>query len=417
MSGENAPDIAGSLLEVNKEMTRAYFLSLLLCSTAFAAVQHHHDQMPAAGDGEFNPYIVADNRGGFYLAYIENSNGGANVMLKHSDDGQRFSAAVRVNDLAGDAAVRNENPPKVAVSTKGIVYACWANERERWKGNIRFARSTDGGHTFSHAININSDAGGKPCGHAFQSLTVDGKGRIYLAWIDERNKAASDRGAEIWMSTSDDDGKSFSKDRRILSDVCECCRTNIQIDSAGRLFLAYRHVPSIGPMYRDVYVASSSDQGRTFQYEKVSSDGWEINGCPVNGPALAVGFSGQITVVWFTGGGSQPGLYYATSADHGKTFSPRKLLDPRQNLGRHAQAVPLPNGNIFVAWDEKVDKLSVVTGVLDIGAGSVREKSVQTGASYPSIAVNGKVGVQAGMTDGSSKIELTMNVLSGAKNE
>ena len=238
-------------------------LFLFLSSAAAAAQTHQHGSGPA-GDGNFNPYVVSDGRGGFYLAHIHRANGSSNVILRHSTDGKEFSDPVRVNDREGDATVRNENPPKVAVSPGGEVYVCWANERAKWKGDIRFARSTDSGKTFSKAITLNSDAGGEPTGHAFQSVAIDKQGRIYVAWIDERNKRAGDRGAEIWMSTSNDGGKTFSRDRKILSDVCECCRTNIQIDSAGRLFLAYRTVPATGPMYRDIIVARSLDGGKSF---------------------------------------------------------------------------------------------------------------------------------------------------------
>src|SRR5580704_1687443 len=96
-------------------------------------------------------------------------------------------------------------------------------QRERWKGNIRFARSTNGGKSFEAAIDLNSDAAQPPISRAFESIVVDSKGRIYVAWIDERNKTAKDRGAEIWMASSDDGGKPFTHDRKILSDVCECC--------------------------------------------------------------------------------------------------------------------------------------------------------------------------------------------------
>src|SRR4030095_7745745 len=162
------------------------------------------------------------------LTYVERANGVSNVMLRHSSDGANFSAPVRVNDRAGDATVRNENPPKVAVGARGEVYVCWANERGRWKGDVRFARSTDGGRTFSPALTLNSDGAGNPAGHAFQSVAVDKEGRVYVTSIDERQKQQTDRGAEIWLAVSDDRGQTFARDRRILIDVCECCRTNLQ---------------------------------------------------------------------------------------------------------------------------------------------------------------------------------------------
>ncbi len=306
--------------------------------------------------------------------------------------------------------MRNENPPKVAVAPNGNVYVCWANERARWKGNIRFARSTDGGKTFSPSITINSDAEQAPAGHAFQSVAVDRKGRIYVAWIDERNKKEGDRGAQIWMSVSDDEGKTFSRDRKILSDVCECCRTNIQIDSAGRLFLAYRTVPATGPMYRDIMVARSENGGKSFATAKVSEDRWDINACPVTGPGLSVDRKGKIAVVWFTGGNNQ-GLYYAASANHGASYTARRQLESTQNLGKHAQAVALSDGRLLVAWDEKADKIRITTGILDLQTGEFRKSVARDEASYPSIASGNKMMVIAGMQTATQDIWLESSAL------
>ena len=157
----------------------------------FATAQtHDHSAMNTSADGQFNPYVVSDNQGGFYLAYVERKGGFSNVMLQHSSQSGGFSAPVRVNPRASDGAVRNENPPKIAVGPDKEVYVVWASERERWKGNIRFARSMNGGKTFEPAIDLNSDATQRPISRAFQSIAVDAKGRIFVVWIDERNKTA-----------------------------------------------------------------------------------------------------------------------------------------------------------------------------------------------------------------------------------
>jgi len=276
----------------------------------------------------------------------------------------------------------------LALGPAGEVYLCWANERGRWKGNIRFARSTDGGKTFSPAININSDAALGPAGHAFQSVTVDGKGRIYVTWIDERNKKPADRGAEIWLSVSTNEGRTFSVDRRILSDVCECCRTHLQIDASGRMFLSYRTVPASGPMLRDIVLAVSSDGGKTFSKTIVNHDGWEVNACPIAGPALAVDSKGQIAVSWFTGGGDRPGLYYASSRDHGISFSPRRLLSVNQKLGKHAQAATISRDRMVVAWDDVSDTTLTRWGLLDLRDLQLHEVGSKEGASFPVVAVS-----------------------------
>jgi hypothetical protein len=207
------------------------------------------------------------------------------------------------------------------------------------------------------------------------------------------------------MSTSEDGGKTFSRDRKILADVCECCRTNIQIDSAGRLFLAYRTVPPTGPMYRDIIVARSDTSGKTFTPTRVSKDGWDINACPVTGPGLSVDSRGQVTVVWFTGGDAQ-GLYYAASINHGASYSPRRLIDSSQSMAKHAQTVALSDGRVLVAWDEKAEKMQIVIGILNLQKGSLQKSVSREGASYPAIAFNDKTIVIAGMQSAMADILL-----------
>jgi hypothetical protein len=372
-------------------------ITLVIILGAPALAQTHQHGTASTGDGQFNPFVTIDRRGGFYLVYVQRTGGASDVMLKHSIDGVTFSPPVRVNDAPGDATVRNENPPKIAIGSNGEVYICWANERGRWKGNIRLARSTDGGRTFSPAITLNSDGDGEPVGHAFQSLAVDHRGRIYVAWIDERKKGKEDRGAEIWLSVSADGGKTFSPDRSILSDVCECCRTNLQISAEGEIYLTYRTVPRTGAMYRDVILAKSSDGGKTFAQTTVSRDGWEINGCPVAGPGLNVDEAGHLTVVWFMGGGAKPGLYYAYSADKGRTFSARQWLDAQQKMGKHATIANVADGKIFVGWDDAGEKTFSLWGVLDPNKGLLRRSGEHEGIAYPVVAANGKVAVIAAM--------------------
>ena len=387
---------------------------VLLCAVGHAAMAQTHGQHTSATvtDGQYNPFIAAGPQGGFYLVYVQRTAGVSDVMLRVSRDGRTFSDPVRVNDRAGDATVRNENPPKVVIAPNGDVYVCWASERARWKGDIRFARSVDSGKTFSPAITLNSDAGGEPAGHAFQSIAVDRRGRIYAAWIDERNKQRDDRGAEIWLTTSTDRGRTFATDRRILSDVCECCRTSLQVDAAGRIYLSYRMVPRTGPMLRNIVLARSQDGGRTFTPTVVSQDGWEVNGCPVVGPTFAIGSGGNITVAWFVGGGERAGLYFSHSGDGGSTFAPRRLLDPQQKIGKHAHLAPLPGGQVFAVWDDAQEQTFSVRGLLDPRKGLVWRSRADEGVAFPVVAASGQTAVIVGLRLGTREIAISTENLS-----
>lgn len=393
--------------------------SLLLSVAAEAAplIQHgQHGQhgSGSTGDGQFNPYVTADPRGGFYVLYVERIDKVSNLMLRHSRDGVALSAPVRVNDIPGQAAVRNENPPKLVVGPQGDLYVTWADEREKWKGNIHFARSTDGGKSFSPALTLNSDATLPPVGHAFQSMAIDRKGRIFIAWIDERNKTKEDRGAEIWMAVSEDRGRTFSADRRIVSDVCECCRTILQTDQASNIYVAYRTVPREGRMLRDIVVARSTDGGKSFTPTVVSQDGWEINGCPVVGPGMTIGRTGTITMTWFVGGGERPGLYLAFSKDQGRSFSPRRLFIEEQRLAKHSHAASLPDGRTLFAWDDAGDNGQTITLWGSIGQDQRGQGAKdgpkptligsQAGVSYPIVAASGKQAMVVGLQPGKAEI-------------
>ena len=130
----------------------------------------------------------------------------------------------------------------------------------------------------------------------------------------------------------------------------------------------------------------------------VSRDEWEIGGCPVAGPALCLDASNRITIVWFTGGGSRPGLYYARSTGGGASFSRRRLLDPDQKLGKHASAVAAANGKVLVTWDDSTEKPLTSWGTLDPGTGSLQKLGSSADVTYPVGAAAGDfllvVGVQ-----------------------
>lgn len=378
-------------------------LGMLFCT--FAGAQMHDHAASSAGDGQFNPYIVSDNRGGFYVSYMERKGSVTDVMFQRSTSASGFTKGVKVSSRSGDGAVRNENPPKIVAGPNDDVYVVWASERERWKGNIRFARSVNGGKTFEPAIDLNSDASQAPVSRAFESIAVDSKGRIFVAWIDERSKTANDRGAEIWMAISDDHGRTFTHDRKVVSGVCECCRTALAIDSAGRIYLSYRSVPLTGPMYRDIAVARSDDGGKTFTSAIVSHDSWELNACPIAGATMTIDSSDRIHVIWYTAGGSLDRLFMASSTDHGATFSKPAIFDSTQKLAKHAHAVSVSSGRILAAWDDVNGTSSVKWGFLDSTKPSIPISGTEPNASYPIIAISGnRIGLVALLPDGAGVV-------------
>lgn len=218
---------------------------------------------------------------------------------------------------------------------------------------------------------------------------MDAKGRIFVAWIDERNKTAKDRGAEVWMAMSADRGRTFTRDRKILANVCECCRTAIAFDSAGRIYVSYRHIPPTGPMMRDIAVARSDDDGKTFTSSVVNHDGWELNGCPIDGATMTIDKADRIQVVWFTQTDDVPRLYLASSSDHGASFTKPMVFDSSQKLAKHAHLVPVSGNRLLIAWDDLNTSSIVKWGFFDAATRSIKILGTRPKASYPIIAFSG----------------------------
>jgi hypothetical protein len=331
------------------------------------------------------------------------------------DGGVSFSRPVRVNNVAGDARVNSEQPPRVALvprpgrdpevvvvwTTRVVTSSAPDTAAVKGKGTspvagagrgtgpvmrtrIMFARSTDGLRTFAapHVV-PGTDAEGS---RGWQSVAVDSAGRVVVLWLDHRYAAhmpmshsrdsskktadttvpkmspsARAQLSKLYVGTLDGSGGSM-----VWSGVCYCCKTSL-IAAGSSVYAAWRHVFQGG--FRDIAFTELRDGGRSFSsVVRVSADGWKIDGCPENGPALAADASRRIHVVWPTppdGKTDTPlGLFYANTSN-ATTFSPRAQI-PTNGPAAHAQIVIGLDGQPIVAWDE------IVAGARRIALAGVR---------------------------------------------
>ena len=154
----------------------------------------------------------------------------AHVVLQRSDDnGATWQSPVRVNAVAEPVSAEGENRPKLAFGTAGEIYVTWTSPTSaQFTGDIRFARSLDGGKTWSAPTVVHRDR--QLITHRFESLLVDAKGRLWVAWVDKRDLKAAEAagrayaGAAIYYAHSDDRGATWSGDTKLADSSCECCR-------------------------------------------------------------------------------------------------------------------------------------------------------------------------------------------------
>jgi hypothetical protein len=237
------------------------------------------------------------------------------------------------------------------------------------------------------------------------SLAIGNDGRIYMAWLDERNvkpmemndpkMAPAAKGhhmesnRELFFASSADRGHSFTANQRVAADVCPCCKTSIAIASDGRVYLSWRQV--LPGDYRHIAVTSSADQGKTFAAAKiVSDDQWLIPGCPVSGSAISVTQEGDVRALWYSGGkNGQTGLYSSLSNDHGGSFQPRRLLAAGDTRG--TPVLVRSAKSAYAVWESGPPNAPKIFVAMVGGASATQSASVADGALPAAVDTKGRL--------------------------
>ena len=243
--------------------------------------------------------------------------------------------------------------PSVIALADGSLAAHWLvkSGSGTYAYDVNIARSRDGGKTWGKPIVPHTD--NTQTEHGFVSLISLPDGRVGAIWLDGRNlKDHKDEGDEntplpvsmtLRYAAIDADGK-LSDEVELDDRVCECCQTSAALTSEGVLAV-YRNRDE--KEIRDIYFVVRQ-QANWSAPRPVQSDNWEINGCPVNGPAVSAD-GRRVTVAWYTGANDSPRVKAAFSNDAGATFGKAINVDDGETLGR-VDVLLLPDGSALVCW-------------------------------------------------------------------
>ena len=307
-----------------------------------------NEHVSIASDGQF----VA-------VVWAASTTAGTDIYMATSRDGaQSFLAPVRVNATDRQANVNGEQPPQLVIVPRPngprTITVMWTAKSGAGT-RVLTARSSDDGRTFAAAVHVpGTDGAGN---RGWESIAVDEKGKSFALWLDHRDMAAAARSGEahqhgpqasqLFFAPLDGPGA-----QSLTRGVCYCCRTAL-VASAGSVYAAWRHV--YADNHRDIAFTMSRDEGRTFSAPvRVRDDNWAIDGCPENGPALALDRQRRIHIVWPTRveekGSESLALFHSSTSD-GKTFTQRARIS-LGGAAYHPRLVSLADGSLVVAWDE-----------------------------------------------------------------
>jgi putative intracellular protease/amidase len=304
------------------------------------------------------PRLTTDHRGNAVLTWAEKTgeNQALFFMATSADEGRTFGRKIPI-PVPAAMLVHAEGMPKLAVKANGTLVAICevshpTTEAPR-ASDLLYLTSADAGRSWTKPAPVHRDTTpGK--GHSFADLTRLPNGEIGIVWLDEKMSGYEGRSVKFTQTLPQG---GFGLEIVVDSNACQCCRTNLFVDTNRRLHITYRDLLSAKPgdiAARDISSAMSADGGRTWsQPAVVIADDWRVNACPHTGPSVAE-VAGEVYTTWFTGRDGAVGLRLARS---GEAEPVAMVLSSRS---KHPQMIAY-NGQLLWFWDESTPKQGQTT--------------------------------------------------------
>ncbi len=303
---------------------------------------HFVDDPTAAIDGEGRVGVVWANQAAldiFFQLFEPDGTPRFEEPVNVSRSPDIFSWLPRVRFSPGD-------PARIDVLWQEIVFSGGSHG-----GEIFFARSLDGGRTFSEPLNLSNSPAGAGKGrldaqswhNGSLDLAVGPQGELYAAWTEYEGA--------LWLSRSTDAGATFSEPLHIAGDDDVPARgPALAVGPRGFVHVAW----TVGEdPAADIRLARSTDAGQTFtEPHVVAGEGH------ADSPKLAVDRAGILHLVYAEsaegrGGGYR--LHYANSPEGEYDFAPPREIAARPDEeidSVHFPALHLDGSdNLYVLWE------------------------------------------------------------------
>lgn len=300
------------------------------------------------------PKIATDRSGCIYVVWHDNSRGADlwDVYLsKSTDGGASFSASIALNEQIPDVV---QYEPALALDASGNIYVSWNRlyydeGLEAWDYDVYMAKSTDGGETFSPAIKVNDG----PDLQYKSSIKVGPRsGSVYITWTDRRNSSISD----IYFAKSTDGGTSFSPNIRVNTYSSQSQGyPEIAIDEDETIYIVWndsRHLYAKNS--RDIYMARSTDFGKSFEPELKINDHKISPEFEYLYPSITAFGHGHVAIVWEDRRKGKWDIYLTRSDNRGESFKPsRRVNDVLKGNQSVAAIVMDPRGDVHCVWRDQ----------------------------------------------------------------
>jgi hypothetical protein len=358
------------------------------CASESSPVSPTQIEVPASAESG-QPHLFANEEGPLWMSWVEPA--GEGHALRYATLNDTNWTAPRTVARGTDWFVNWADVPSFRSLPNGRLAAHYlqSNGSDPLAYAVRITQASADG-TWQSAVTPHDD--GTETEHGFASLLPWAEHQLLAVWLDGRKMAGQDgHGGEMTLRGAVLDSTG-SVERQALIDArtCECCPT-AAVRTGDEALVAYRDRSE--DEIRNIRLARFDGESWS-EPTLLHDDGWQIAGCPVNGPALAAE-GDRVIAAWYTAPEGEPRVKVAFSDDGGRQFTEPVVVAESTPTGR-VDVVPMEKGGAAVSWIGKHDgnaALLVQSVWADGSAGSARPMatlgSASRGVGMPRLVRNG----------------------------
>ena len=294
-----------------------------------------------------------------YMTWMEHSSAETKVMFSMKTK-TGWSEAVPVY-IGYDLFVNWADFPSIAIFSDKTIAVHWLQKTGKlgFDYQINLALSSDHGRTWSNPKILHEDRSAVQ--HGFVSMIPNKEKLITIIWLDGRNYDRKLGDTKIVKEAMQLRATTITSDGILGTEVaidertCSCCQTSMTVTDKGTVIAAYRDRSD--DEIRDISIARL-EQNSWQEPFTLHDDGWELSGCPVNGPAIS-SIDKLVAVAWFTGAKGVSSVNISFSDDDGKSFKKPFSIENKNPIGR-VDLEMLSDGDALVSWVEWIDGNEII---------------------------------------------------------
>jgi hypothetical protein len=318
----------------------SFFTSTLVASDS-ATVQLVH-----VPDGGIQPQAAVDGRGVVHLIYFKGDTAGDIFYVR--EEGGKFSKPIQVNRRPKSAiAAGTIRGAQMALGQNGRVHVAWNGPAPKggsyMEAPMFYTRLNDLGTAFEPERDLITAARGLDGGG---SIAADDKCNVYVMWhAPKPGNTNGEAGRAVFVARSSDDGKTFAPERLATSEptgACGCCGMKAFADNDGNVFALYRAASE--KVNRDEILLMSRNRGADF--EVAFSHPWRVPTCPMSSAFLSQA-QDSVLATWET----EANVYFSrVDPKTGKASRPES--PPGKGKRKHPVVVGNAQGQVLFVWTE-----------------------------------------------------------------